>query len=128
MEKTCNSCYCKSYYKTLANNKINIKFDAKSECGMGGPIYGTLKIDKHLTNDFAFGQVVFYEENKELAYLSWNPTNGGAKTILHVYNTIEEKDTKYELLFGAYKISKIDKDLIVIENEFDGVKTNIKRV
>ena len=126
-QSTENTVYCSSYSKII-NDCLSIKFNAKCECGMGGPIYGTLIIQNFGTFEYAFGPVAYDKKRNELGFITWKEDKGGAKNDVHIINCETKNETIYEIDFDHHFISAINDKTIELLNSYDNQKRIIDKV
>ena len=113
------------YVEHQSNKDFYVTFVGQSECGMGGPMHGTLKISGYKTIDYALPCVIYSEATGELGYMSWRAENGGAVIDIHItdFNSIET----FEVGFGALYFISITSDEVILKDQYQGKTIKITR-
>ncbi len=128
VETTIASTYCSSYSRVTCRGKIEVSFEAKGECGMDGPTQGTLSIVGFCTVNQAFGPVIYNAGTNELGFVTWYPVDGGARNRIHIMNINSQKKDTFDVDFGAYLITFLSEDLIVLTDSYDNKTRSVKRI
>jgi hypothetical protein len=120
--------YSADYQFTITEKNFEVKFTGKCECGMSGPIYGDLKLQKSKLIECAMACVLYNEELNEFGYMTWKAKNGGASIDIHILNLDNNQESITEIQFDAYKFESITKDYISLISDQTGKKEKVARI
>ncbi len=111
-------------YEVAFKSGLRARFVGAGECGMGGPIKGTLTIDGHGTISNALRP--FYADPREserfMGYQRLDIT-GMPRVIVHIVDPIRKDERVIAIPFGAYLFQEITADEFLLLDEFESTTT-----
>jgi hypothetical protein len=93
-------------FARATNAGLTVRFDAVSECGMGGPVWGALTIGDSISLPRAFPCVVVDEVLCVAAFQELE-MSGLPRVVIHIRQLPNGPSVQHSLPFGAYVFTDV---------------------